>query len=216
MSYHANISFKTIDANGLYPFLQEVKKTAIDRIEKIAEDEFLYMPSVRYEHLYKDCRAVVAKDADEAWARASVFTMRFFYLAEHNLLGAFGVPSDVEECFDTTIHFQNSCDQDYEFGEWKGVPIFEQIAERWKTATDDEVRQHYNDDRGEYDEAEDDFPFDYYRRTFAYDEIWAMCEDYMWNDSKALHLSLFGYYDFEPIQNFVAECRERYEVWKGE
>lgn len=215
MSYHADISFKTIDPSGLYQFLQAVKDTARKHIDKIAEDEFIYMPSVRYDHLYNECRPVVTQDADEAWAKSAVFTMRFFYLAEHHLLGVFGVPSAVQECFDSTIYFQNSTDQDYDFEEWKDVPIFSQIAERWKTATDEEVRQHYNDDRGEYDPDEDEFPFDYYRRTFAYEEIWAMCEDYMWRDEQAVHVSLFGYYDFEPIKKFVAECRECYAIWRG-
>lgn len=209
MSYGASISFKTIDVQGLYLFFQKMKKTATERIDEIAEDEFLYMPSVRYAHLYKDVRPIVAQDADEAWAKSAVFTMRFFYLAEHNLLGVFGVPTCIEEIFDSTIYFQNSTDQDYDFDEWNGVPIFERIAERWKTSTYEDVLRKYGEDRGEWDEDDGEIPIDYYRRTFAYDEIWAMCEDYMWNDKKAVHLSLFGYYDFDPIKRFVATCRER-------
>lgn len=214
MSYSASISFKTIDAKGMYAFFQKLKETATERIDKIAEDEFLYMPSVRHDHLYKDVRPIVVQDADKAWSKSAVFTMRFFYLAEHNLLGVFGVPSSVEEIFDATIYFQNSTDQDYEFDEWKGVPIFEQIAERWKTSTDEDVIRKYCEERGMWDEDEGDIPIDYYRRTFAYEEIWGMCEDYMWSDNKAVHLSLFSYYDFMPIENFVVACKEKYAKWR--
>ena len=65
-----------------------------------------------------------------------------------------------------------------------------------------------------WDEDEGDIPIDYYRRTFAYEEIWGMCEDYMWSDNKAVHLSLFSYYDFEPIKNFVVACKEKYAKWR--
>ena len=214
MSYGASISFKTIDADELYQFFQNIKHTASKHIDKIAEDEFIYMPSVRYKHLYNDVKGVIARDADEAWAKSAVFTMRFFYLADHNLLGVFGVPSAVKECFDATIYFQNSTDQDYEFDEWKNVPIFAQIAEKWKTSTDDDVLRKCNDERDD-DEIDTD-SLDYYRRTFAYEEIWSMCEDYMWHDDKAVHLSLFSYYDFEPFMKFVEVCKEKYEQWIGD
>lgn len=216
MSYGASISFKTIDEQGMYQFFQKLKDTAKDRIDKIAKDEFLYMPSIRYAHLYKDVRKIVAQDADKAWAKSAVFTMRFFYLAEHNLLGVFGVPSGIEEIFDSTIYFQNSTDQDYEFDEWKGVPIFEQIAENWKASTDEDVIRKYCEDRGMWDEDEGEINLDYYRRTFVYEEIWGMCEDYMWHDDKAVHLSLFGHYDYEPIKKFVATCKEEYVKFRGE
>ena len=210
MSYHATISFKTLKTNEIYPFFQKVKKSVSDNLEKIAEDEYLYLPSIRYAHLYEGVRRVVEEEADEAWAR-NVFTMRFFYLAEHDLLGVFGVPSEVQEIFDDSIYFQNSCDQDYEFEEWSKIPPFAKIAERWRTATDDEVRDKYGaDGYGEWDEGEDP-DLDYYRRTFAYDEIWGMCEEYMWHDELAVHLSLFGFYDFLPRKKFVGFCKEKYE-----
>ena len=191
-----------------------LKKEAIKKLELIAEDEFLYLPSLRYEHLYKDTRAVVSHDADEAWAKSCVFSMRFAYLADKNLLAIFGVPTALRECFDSTIYFQNSCDQDYEFEEWKDVPVFAEIAERWKNATDDEVRHHYWEERRDWDEDADEIPLDYYRRTFAYDEVWGMVEDYMWNDDEALHLALFGYYDLANIHKFVSACRAKADTWR--
>ena len=216
MSYNATISFKTVEQSEIYPFFQQIKECVRRNIEAIAEDEFLYMPSIRYEHLYSNERPVVRDDADRAWAKG-VFTMRFFYLAEHNLLGVFGVPDAACDIFDDSIYFQNSCDQDYEFETWEKVPVFALIAEKWKSASDEAVKAKHTEERdGEWDE--DEMPdLDYYRRTFAYDEIWALCSDYMWHDESAVHLSLFGFYDFMETKNFVAACHKKYKEWnKGE
>jgi hypothetical protein len=211
MSYYAAISFKMLKHGEIYPFFQAFKKKVSHSISEIAEYEFSYMPSVRYEHLYADAPPAAKTRADEAWAKG-VFTMRFFYLAEHELLGVFGVPTVVQDIFDKTIYFQNSCDQDYDFDEWAAVPVFAQIAEKWRTATDEAVKAKYIAERdGECDEGCADL--DYYRRTFAYDEIWALCEGYMWHDEQAVHLSLFGYYDFEPIGKFVKMCGEKWQDW---
>ena len=216
MSYHATISFKVLKEDEIYPFFQRLKSKIAQNTKKIAEDEFLYMPSVRYAHLYEGVRAVVKEDADEAWARG-VFTMRFFYLTEHNLLGVFGVPTEAQSVFDDSIYFQNSCDQDYDFDEWKNIPVFAQIAEKWKSATDKEVRERYYGERyGECDEDDVEENLDYYRRSFAYDEIWGMCEEYMWHDEQAVHLAMFGFYDYAPIRAFVCACRKEAERWRKE
>lgn len=213
MSYHATISFKVLKENEIYPFFQRLKKEIAQNIVKIATDEFLYMPSVRYAYLYEGARVVVKEDADEAWARG-VFTMRFFYLAEHNLLGVFGAPTEAQGVFDDSIYFQNSCDQDYDFGEWKNIPVFAQIAEKWKSATDEEVRAKYFGERnGECDGDDVANNLDYYRRSFAYDEIWGMCEEYMWHDEQAVHLAMFGFYDYDPIKKFIRACREEQKKW---
>ena len=214
MSYQASISFKTIDANHLYQFFTHIKHCTRKNIDQIAEDEFIYMPSIRYKHLYKEVKPIVAEDADERWARSAVFTMRFFYLADHNLLGVFGVPSDVQECFDSTIYFQNSTDQDYDFDEWKNVPIFSQIADKWKHTSDEEIRKEYYGKIGAEEDDPEEIPLDYCRRSFAYKEIWEMIEEYLWNDEMAVHLSLFGHYDYEPIQKFVYACKQKYEEWE--
>ena len=172
------------------------------------------MPSARYEHLYKDTRPAVRNDADEAWAKG-VFTFRFFYLADHNLVGVFGIPNDVQQVFDATIYFQNSCDQDYKFETWNGVHVFEQIAEKWKNATNEEVQSKYTEeDDGSWDE-EIPFDYDYFRRKYAYDEIWDMCEEYLFNEESVVYVSMFGYYDFHPLMKFVKKCREEYEKFVG-
>jgi hypothetical protein len=206
MSYHATISFKTLKPNEMYAFFQKLKDRVHSNLAAIAEDEYFYMPSFRYTHLYEGCKYVIKEDADTAWAKG-VFTMRFFYLAEHDLIGVFGVTDSVQDIFDDTIYFQNSCDQDYDFETWAKVPHFSAIADKWANTSDEEIRKKYNSDR--YGEMDEDEPIDcdYYRRTFAYDEIWEICEGYLWHEEQVVYLSMFGFYDFEPLNKFIKLCK---------
>ena len=139
MSYSATICFKTIKEGELYSFFKKIKDTCKEKFDDIAKDNFLYMPSVSSmkKRMLEGASDRAKEEADRAWMRNSIFSYRFFYIPEHNLLGVFGAP--VKDIFDLTCYFQNSCDQDYDFKDWKGVPIFEQIAEKWKNATDEEV-----------------------------------------------------------------------------
>jgi hypothetical protein len=205
MSYSAIIHFKTIKADEVYGFFQKLKAEATLHLGEIAKENFIYSPYSKEKET--DKRKLL--DDAKNWARTSIFNYRYFYLPKHNLLAVFGVPDCLENLFDLTGHFQNSCDQDYDFEDWKGVPIFEQIAEKWKNATDEEVYKHF-----EYpNEYEEPIDYDYYRRTFAYDEIWAMCENYLYNDEEVVYISLFGYWDITTLRNFSLMCKEEYENW---
>ena len=212
MSYRATISFKTVNESDLYIFLQEFKTSVQSKFGEIAEDDFLYMPSIRYEHIYKSIPESVKDEIDSKWAQASVFTYRWFYLPEHSLLGVFSVPSSVADIFDKSIYFQNSCDQDYDYDEWQGIPIFEEIAKKWETATEEEVRQRYSKPYG--DTWDDECDYDYYRRSFAYDDIWEMMEQFLHDESKVVYISLFGHYESYLMHSFVKMCKKHYEEWE--
>lgn len=212
MSYNAEINFKTIKEGELYAFFKQLKDACKDKFEQIAEDDFIYMPSIRNSHLLKNATEWGTKELDQSWVRNSVFSYRFFYIPEHNLLGVFGTPDAVHEIFDTTVYFQNSCDQDYDFDTWKGIPVFEEIAEKWKNATDEEIRKKYDEKYGLDDE--EDFDYDYQKKTFAYDEIWGMCEKYLYDEKEVVYISMFGGYELFEILGFVELCRKAYDEWK--
>lgn len=101
--------------------------------------------------------------------------------------------------------------QDYDFEEWKGVPIFEQIAEKWKNSTDETVRAYYNKRWGE---DYGNMDYDYYRRSFAYDEIWRICEHYLYHEEDVVYISMFGGYEIAEQKGFVHKCRKAYEEWQ--
>lgn len=212
MSYSATINFKTVKEGELYAFLKKIKDTCKEKFEEIAKNEFIFMPSINKEYMLKNDSEYAREQLDRAWMRNSIFSYRFFYIPEHNLLGVFGTP--VKDIFDLTCYFQNSCDQDYDFDDWKGVPIFEQIAEKWKNATDNEVLEHFRKDRCSDWNEEDCSDLDYYRRSFAYDEIWRMCEHYLYSEDDVVYISMFGGYEIAEQKGFCHKCRKAYEEWE--
>ena len=213
MSYNATINFKTVKEGELYAFLKKIKDTCKEKFDEIAEDNYIFMPSINKEYLLKNDSEYAKDQLDRAWMRNSIFSYRFFYIPEHNLLGVFGTP--VKDIFDLTCYFQNSCDQDYDFEDWKGIPIFEQIAEKWKNATDSDTKEYYYNRYGDFgDEEENGVDLDYYRRTFAYDEIWKMCEHFLYSEDDVVYISMFGGYEIAEQEGFVHKCRKAYDEWK--
>lgn len=210
MSYYATINFKTVKEGELYDFLKQIKDACKAKFTEIAKDNFICMPSINKDYLMKNDSEYAKDQIDRAWMRNSIFSYRFFYIPEHNLLGVFGVPDDVKDIFDLTCYFQNSCDQDYDFEDWKGIPIFEQIAEKWKNATHEEVYKSF-----EYPyEHEEPIDYDYYRRSFAYDEIWRMCEHYLYSEDDVVYISMFGGYEIAEQKGFCKKCRDAYDEWQ--
>lgn len=210
MSYSATINFKTIPEGELFQFFTHIKQMCKEKMDDIAEDNFIYMPSISKRHLLKGSTEYAQEQLDDAWVRNSIFTFRYFYLPEHHLLGMFGVPNAIDKMFDLTVHFQNSCDQDYEYSEWCGVPLFEKIAEKWKNTSDEEVHNTFDYP----DEHRQPIDYDYYRRSNAYNEIWSICEKFLYDESAIVYLSLFGFYDIDRM-HFCEKCRTAYEEWKN-
>lgn len=211
MSYECQISFKNVPANKVYAFMQRFKAELLKKTDFIAEGNFLWMPSIRNSHLYKGVDESIIREIDKAWVH-NLFKFRYFYLPEYELLGIFGVPGGFEIMFDNVTYFQNACDQDYDFDEWKGVPLFEQIANKWeKVFSDKDVFELYEKKNGKWPEDEE-FDYDYRRKTFCYDEIWSYFSDFLFNDTGSVYLSIFGGYELREIYNFIEKCKKYREV----
>ncbi len=212
MSYYCEISFKTLKAEEIYPFFQNLKAATSDFLEEIANDNAFYCPSQRHTS-YDEVPKLIANELNRNWAYRT-FTFRYFYLPEYNLLGVFGVYDCLRHLFDCTVEFQNSCDRDYEYDTWKGIPLFKEIAEKWKYAPCETVEEQYNKESG--DNFREEYcgyapealveKYDYWKRTFAYDEIWGLFSTYLFDDSKALNISLFAGYEIVDMGNFVRFC----------
>lgn len=87
MSYSCEISFKEICAEEVYDFLVTLKNKLIDNIENIAKDNYMYAPFVRYQHKpYSKLENYSNIECNNSWVK-QVFTYRYFYLKEYNLLG---------------------------------------------------------------------------------------------------------------------------------
>lgn len=223
MSYYCEISFKKIKANEVFDFFVEFKKRCEEFIDIITEDNFMFTP------LYKDFDKVkdylsnldnkVSSSLDlyeqaqsvfqctRDYAKLSMFTFRYFYLADKELLGVFSVHESLRDIFDLTHSFQNSCDQDYDFSSWAGIDVFEEIAEKWQYASYHELVDAYEEHFGhKYNECSDASLDDYYRKLFAYNEIWRILSNYLDDESCIVYLHLYSYYDCAPINKFMSKC----------
>lgn len=213
MSYSCVISFKTIEADKLYGFFQQLKLKIIEKFPEIAKDNFIYLPSIRQKGALKGANEWAVDEINEKWVLDGMFRYRYFYLPRHNLLGIFGIPDEIKNMFDTTLGFQNSCEQDYDYSYWKGVPVFEELAERWRTASNEIIIAKLF---GKIDEELDrDGNFEYWRKTFAYEAIWSLIEEYLFNDTSCVYLSIFGGYELNHIQRFIHLCKIAYDKWKS-
>lgn len=228
MSYSCDISFKKIKPEEVYDFLLEFKKTCKKHIYDIAEIEFAWCPFIR-NNLYveRDFSKISSTDIKEAkhWALNSIFTFRYFYDKENELLGIYSVENvpQIKKLFDGSVYFQNSTDQDYEREEYKGIELFEQIYDKYMKAPMEDLEKAWNNihewndwKRDVLDENTSEIDMDYYRRYIAYCEIWNKYEDTLMNEENIVYLSLFGPYESQEIYCFIKRCHEEQIKWEDE
>lgn len=206
MSYYCTVSFKNIEADEIYPFFQKLKDKVSKSFKEISEREAFFCPARRTVN-----RDVINSD-DILWA-FKTFTYRYFYLPEHKLLGVFGVPDCTQDMFDNTTYFQNNCDQDYDYETWLGIPAFEEIAKKWESASNDTVKKRYNEEiyLGNFDDDYSDCKniegkYEYWRKSFAYADIWHLFEQYLFDDEKVVYISLFAHFEEHKMHSFVYAC----------
>ena len=213
MSYGFSMGFA--QANSLL----EAMKIALEytqsqmtekNVRKAIRDNRYYIPSVRTGYIAdeesKNRRAdVLADTADRYWLEA-LFTFRFLYWEEHKLLGIVMMPSEnANEKWPLSVYFQNSCDHDYPFSEWKegNIPFFMNTVAKAENYTEKEIRA-----KVDY-EIEDD-NLEYFRRSVCYDDIF---------EALALDPWLYDHYADVPFVTFALQGiqneaeRYRYLQW---
>lgn len=201
MSYSCEISFKEINPEDVYDFLVALKNKLIDNIENIAKDNYIYAPFVRYQHKpYTKLENYSDIECNNSWVK-QVFTYRYFYLKEYNLLGIYGLPSSVQHLFNDTIYFQNSTDQDYDLTNWDKIKLFKDVADKWKNCTNNYIIQTQD--------CDEDDDIEYNRKSGCYSEIWnTYLKDTLFNDNSIVYLSCFGSYDLLYIHQFLYNCEK--------
>ncbi len=213
MSYSCSISFKNIPAEDIFGFMLSLKEKATIAFEQIASDNYIFSPYSENNIKENDEKALEKAFWDTTdWAKTSIFTYRYFYIKELQLLGIYSIPNCLYDLFDTTIYFQNSCDRDYEITEWKGVKHFEEIAKKWEDAPEEKIIEHYEKNYGHFSKEISDLG--YYRRTFAYDEIWNLLENTLYQEKDIVYLTLYGGYELQILSEFANLVKEKYYEWK--
>lgn len=229
MSYSFDMCFKKVSslAKAMEYAKKFVDSFTSDDIKQEIEQNYYYIPTVRYAPKSDDYRDKQAyHEWNMGWARR-LLSIRFVYFKEQKLLGVVGASyPHRKEFFKTACYFQNSCDQDYERSDWGGIKYFtdiwdefdrmpvEEIAERYireydEPLTKEEVIERWNAERGA------DYIASYYRRYFAYDAIYNNLglNDWLWghnNDEKFTRFSL-SCITTQERDYFVADVMRQYE-----
>lgn len=219
MSYSCFISFKQMEQEEIYPFLQKIKAVAIEKMDQIAKDEFHYCPFCRNELYLPDNYMDISKEKKKearSWAINCVFMNRYFYNKEQKLFGMYGVTNALTGLFDLTVHFQNSCDQNYNRGDWEGVKLFEDIYDAWMNYPKEYVKNKLgNEWDEECDNNEEKWEL-YHRQSFCYDEIWSFFEHTLYNHEETLYFGVFGPQELQETGRFIVQCYKNYKEWEKE
>ena len=218
MSYSCIISFKQIEPEDIYDFLMNFKKASQEKKESIVRDSaglspmfnefFLLEKPVHLIYKNKTKEYLQLRQKTKDWINNNVFKYPWFYDKQHKLLGFYSIPNELRNLFDGTYHFQNSCDQNYEFEYWNGIKLFEELSNKWKNASNEEIKQAFPERHNgetweemmEFHKDEEE-EFCYYKKSFAYEDIEETIEKSLYSGND-FFLSLFSNYD----NSFLNEC----------
>lgn len=170
MSYSFNMFFTECHPEDVLDTCLATVDSIMSIADKYMKDNALFLPNNKFD--------LEGKRYKYAFIDAylyRLFNFRFVYWKEHQILGLshFGnsIEDVIEPYFSMSVHFQNSCDQDYAYDTWNGIKMFEDIADRAKTYTVDEI---INSSDGYYidrDREDIESNVEYYRRASAYRTI---------------------------------------------
>ena len=218
MSYYFKMTFKEIKQKDMLDYCINLMKYDYEHAEEIIEKNGFYIPSIKegYEELdYKQYKRSKWKIADRNWLY-KILSKRFIYWSEKNLLGIIG---DVGNDFDEDmvhITFQNSTDQDYPFEQWKGIGYFEEVCEKYRNYSKEDMEALLNSWYGideEFEEECNNDP-DYFRKSAIYREIYNGLEldNWLWNEKGSFELftmCALNYEDEYDIFIMLEQTRQR-------
>lgn len=160
MSYYLKVNFiSNVKENEIYDYIRKEieyqKENMQKKIDRNIENVILRfdIPDI------KEIRKFYNKFG---FILQNKFIFKVIYYPEYNLLGFIG---DVEN--GNKIEFQNSTDQNYALDYYKGIDCIQDIVDKYKHISEKELLKIYIEDNRD----SNDCNFEYYRRTYCYEEI---------------------------------------------
>jgi len=171
------MNFIDIKKENLLDYMETVMKSCIDNSKEIIKENILYAPSIQIADIFDESEYEFGwKCADKNWLY-SLFSIRFLYWKDKELLGIMGcLPKNIKKNL-TSIPFQNSTDQDYEYKSWAGITYFENVVEEVQNMNLTNMIDAYNSISKVYLTNSDiknneDSDVNYYKRSLVYKKIY--------------------------------------------
>lgn len=181
MSYSFGMFFKEISQADVLPFVNEVCNELANHTNEFIEQSKYCIPFFRDEGL--------SNKTDWYWLN-SLFEIQFVYWPEKKLIGLCGnnYPGKIKDMFSGYVLFQNSTDQDYAYGEWPQIDLFQKHVYESVTLDKKSIMKKYADIHEDCSEEElkecfsSDYLSSYYRRTLVFDAVYKelALDDWLW------------------------------------
>lgn len=130
---------------------------------KLIEDNLLYFPSEK-ENLNMETKKPTIGDR---YFLDLLFSPQFIYWTKHHMFAVIGDYAFLKSEYINAL-FQDSCDQDYEYEEWNGLPFTSLIKAIKNGEMDDQVIEKYSEIYGKREVMDD---ISYFRKFFLYKYI---------------------------------------------
>lgn len=184
MSYRIDVSFKNCEKNEVYDKIKEFTELVKQNATQIISNNIWLVGISNLKQIYeKNNNAWDVKDKIREWL-TKLFSFHIYY-AENikSLCFVFSNNIDVfNQWFDGYVYFQNSCDQDYGYSEWRFNDKFKQYIEDVEFTDKDQLSKLYKEVTGyEINDDEDcEIDYNYIKRKLVYSMCYKEIEP-IWN-----------------------------------
>ena len=207
MSYAIDLSFKEMKKDQIFDFIQKFKELVIkpEEVKKRIKENYRF--SVRWV-VGSNSNGIDDFDVEdriESWIDR-LFTFKFIWIERYSLLACVIRGDDLaNSLFDGNVFFQNSTDQDYDYGAWKDIRPFKEISDPIEKLSFDEegidsLRKLSRN--GWFNESLlglTDNKFEYYKRSLVYDLVFDPIEDIVFGDKNSIWVKMLS----DPVDRII-------------
>lgn len=207
MSYAIDLSFKEMKKDQIFDFIQKFKELVIkpEEVKKRIKENYRF--SVRWV-VGSNSNGIDDFDVEdriESWIDR-LFTFKFIWIERYSLLACVIRGDDLaNSLFDGNVFFQNSTDQDYDYGVWKDIRPFKEISDSVEKLSFDEEgidslrKLSRNGGFNEPLSGLTNNKFEYYKRSLVYDLIFDPIENIVFGDKNSIWVKMLS----DPVDRII-------------
>ena len=207
MSYAIDLSFKEMKKDQIFDFIQKFKELVIkpEEVKKRIKENYHFSVQWVVGSNSNGIDDFDVEDRIENWIDR-LFTFKFIWIERYSLLACVIRGDDLaNSLFDGDVFFQNSTDQDYDYGVWKDIRPFREISDSVEKLPFDEEgvdslrKLSRNGGFNESLSGLTNNKFEYYKRSLVYDLVFDPIEDIVFGDKNSIWVKMLS----DPIDRII-------------